>query len=154
MRIEILKTTRVDAHTVAERMTDRHRAEIAATMAFGVDDIAPALAGLYEGGVCARANGVPVAIGEVFTARPNIASLGLITTDGFAPAALKFTKFLRDGLFVTLRAGGVHRIECLTMADFTAAHRWIKLLGLREEATLRKYGSGGEDFIQFAWTAP
>ncbi|GLO68646.1 hypothetical protein MACH17_01630 [Phaeobacter inhibens] len=53
-----------------------------------------------------------------------------------------------------MRDEGVHRIECLTLADLHVAHRWMEMLGLSEEATLRKYGRNGETFKQFSWVAP
>lgn len=153
MRIDVRKATLDDARAVAANMTERHKAETAALSNLEGDELVEALAERFENGVCATAGGRPVAVGEVFTARPNVASLGLLTTDDFPYAALRFTKFLRDGLFVALRAQGVHRIECVTMADFDAARRWLRTLGLEEEAKLRRYGRDGEDFVQFAWVA-
>ena len=84
-------------------------------------------------------------------ARPNVASLGLMATDRFPEVSLPFTRYLRDGLFVALRANGIHRIECVTMADFTGAHRWLRMLGLEKEADMPRFGKGGETFSQFAW---
>ena len=152
MKTEIGQASASDARFVADNMTTRHRAEWAAVLPDGVD-AAEMLGALYANGVCARIGGEPVAVGDVFSVRPNVVTLGLVTTDAFPAAALAFTKFLRTGLFARLAAEGTHRIECSTLADFEAAHRWMSLLGLSEEARLRKYGRNGEDFKQFAWVA-
>lgn len=149
MKVDIIAATKADVEAVARNMTDRHRAEWAALLPDGYDTV-EVLTGRFVGGVCARVGGDPVAVGEVFVARPGVASLGLVTTDAFPVATLAFTKFLRNGLFRKLEAEGTHRIECMTLAQFAAARRWMGLLGLQEEATLRCYGRNKEDFVQFA----
>lgn len=153
MKTEFRIASVSDARRVLLGMTDRHAAEIRALSHLEGYEMIEAAVQRVAGGVCIVADGIPVAAGKAITARPNVASLCLVTTDEFPPVALAFTRFLRNILFEELRRGGVHRIECVTMADFTAARRWIKLLGLGEEALLRKYGQGGEDFVQFAWVA-
>lgn len=153
MKTDVIKASEEHARFVVSRMTDRHASETAALSPLEGDDLLDVLVDRFSGGVCATLDDVPVAVGEVFAARPNVASLGLVTTDDFPPAALHFTRFLRHGLFVSLRANDVHRIECVTRSDFKAAHRWMGMLGLEKEAEMRKYGRNGEDFTQFAWVA-
>lgn len=146
--------SREDILHVAERMTARHRAEILAVSNLTEADLPAALTDRFHGfAVGAYLHGAPVAIGGIFTARPNVASLGFFSTNEFPRVAKSFTRFLRDELFVKLKSVGVHRIECAAMAEFTIAHRWIGLLGLQPEAQLRQFGRGGEDFTQFAWVS-
>lgn len=149
----IRKANEADVRYVADRISARHLAEISALTFLEGRAVTDALPGRFTGGTCAVLDGEPVAVGEVFQSRPNVVSLGLIATDRFPEVTLGFTRYLRDGLFAALRASGVHRIECVTMAEFEAAHRWLRLLGLEKEADLRAYGRGGEDFAQFAWVA-
>lgn len=153
MRTEIVRATPADAETVAQNMTERHQAEWAALLPDGAT-AAEIIAERFAGGVCARLGDEPVAVGEVFIMRPGVASLGLVTTDAFPAASLAFTKFLCGGLLRGLKDEGVHRIECMTLARFEAARRWMGMLGLEEEAVLRNYGRDREDFVQFAWVAP
>jgi hypothetical protein len=80
-------------------------------------------------------------------------TLAFFATDQFPEIALGLTKFIKDRLFPRYRAEGVHRIECLSMEGYDAAHRWIGVLGLKREAVLPKFGKGGETFFQFAWVA-
>lgn len=150
MRIDA--PTEADVRLVAQRVSARHRAEVLALTAIDEADLPDLLAQRFgEEGIAAYIGSRPVAVGRVFTLRPNVATLAFITTDDFRRVAKGFTMFLRDRLFPSLRASGVHRIECLTMDEFVRAKRWITLLGLRQEAVLRGYGRGGEDFVQFAW---
>jgi hypothetical protein len=152
MKTDIGKASEEDIAFVTRNMTERHREEWAAVLPDKVE-LLPLMRELYAGGVCARLGGEPVAVGDVFSARPNVIALGLITTDAFPAAALAFTKFLRNSLFARLKAEGVHRIECATLTHFTAAHKWMRMLGLSEETVLRKHGRNGEDFTQFSWVA-
>jgi hypothetical protein len=71
----------------------------------------------------------------------------------FPKIALALTRFIRSRLFPRYRANGVHRIECASLDGYVEVHRWIELLGLRQEAVMPGYGRGGETFLQFAWVA-
>lgn len=45
---------------------------------------------------------------------------------------------------------GAHRLQCVSLASRTQAHRWYRPLGLEQEGTLRGYGVNGEDAIMFS----
>lgn len=106
------------------------------------------------GMIVARADdGEPVAVGAVVEQRANVGTLLFLATDRFPEIALPLTRFIRQRLFPSMRAAGVHRLECVSIAGHTAAHRWVKALGLTQEAVMPGYGRGGETFIQFAWVA-
>lgn len=45
---------------------------------------------------------------------------------------------------------GAHRLQCVSLASRTQAHKWYRPLGLRLEGTLHGYGVGGEDALMFA----
>jgi hypothetical protein len=107
----------------------------------------------HSGVICASDDVGPVAVGAMIEARPNVITLMFFATDRFPLIALPLTKFIRQRLFPRYRKVGVHRIECVSIAGYDEAHRWIEALGLTKEAELPGYGKGGETFIQFAWVA-
>lgn len=99
-------------------------------------------------------DGDPICVGITYLARPNVVSLGFFATPRFPEIGRGITKFIKTNLFPKLRDNGVHRIEAVSMATHTEAHRWLKTLGLKQEGgVLRKFGKNGEDFVQFAWVA-
>lgn len=95
----------------------------------------------------------PVAIGAMVEHRPNVVTLCFFATDAFKRIAFDVAKFARQRLFPGYKARGVHRIECVSIAGYADAHRWIEMLGLRQEAVMPRYGRGGETYHQFAWVA-
>lgn len=145
-----------DVRQVAAQMRERDQAEfLAVSHAKTHAELVEALVARYGGAgdaICAYTDR-PVAVGAMVRHRPNVVSLAFFATDQFPEIALGLTKFIRDRLFPCYRAEGVHRIECVSMEGYDAAHRWIGLLGLKREAVLPKFGKGGETFLQFAWVA-
>lgn len=95
----------------------------------------------------------PIAVGAMVEARPNVSTLMFFATERFPHIALPLTRFIRQRLFPLYRGRGTHRIECVSIDGYDAAHRWIEILGLKREAVLRGFGKRGEAFHQFAWTA-
>lgn len=95
----------------------------------------------------------PVAVGAMVHARPNVITLMFFATEHFTQIALPLARWTRNHLFPRYRNVGVHRIECVSIAGYSQAHKWIRLLGLQEEATMPGYGKNGETFHQFAWVA-
>lgn len=100
---------------------------------------------------CAE-DGTPIAVGAIVIASPNVGTLMFFATDRFPEIAGPLTRFIKKRLFPKYRDAGVHRIQCVSIADYDASHRWIQALGLEQEALLKKLGKDGQDFIQFSWT--
>ncbi|WP_146071428.1 hypothetical protein [Bosea lathyri] len=156
MRIEPASPAAVLA--VASRMRERDQHEFMATSyARTSDELAQDMVRRYAGlpgAICALDGTDPVAIGAMIEARPNVLTLLFFATNEMPRIAISLTSFITKRLFPPQREAGVHRIECVSIIDHTDAHRWIKILGLKQEATMPGYGKGGETFFQFAWTAP
>lgn len=93
----------------------------------------------------------PIAVGGLIRHRPNVASLLMFANDGLPRIGADLTRFIRNRLFPSYRADGVHRIECASIDGYAEVHRWLKVLGLKQEAVMPGYGRGGETYIQFAW---
>ena len=147
--------TRGDVRHVATLMRERDVTEFLAVAHVETKaDLIEALVARYGGShdaICAYVDKVPIAVGAMVRARPNVVTLAFFATDRFPEVALELTKFIRNRLFPQYRADGVHRIECISIEGYADAHRWIGLLGLEQEAVMPKYGKGGETYLQFAW---
>lgn len=135
------------------RMTD-----VAEFMAVSPYDDRNSLAGAlvekystHPGVICASDELGPIAVGAMVETRPNVITLMFFATERFPDIAAPLTRFIRRRLFPRYRNVGVHRIECVSIAGYEAAHKWIKVLGLKEEAIMEGYGKNGEMFHQFAW---
>lgn len=155
MKMKLDAPTPGDVRRVAEQMRERDVAEFLAVAHVETKaDLVEALTARYgdaPDAICAFADGDPVAVGAMVQARPNVVTLAFFATDRFPEIALELTKFIRNRLFARYRADGVHRIECISMEGYEDAHRWIGLLGLKQEAVMPRYGKGGETYVQFAW---
>ncbi len=141
---------------VAERMREKDRAEFEAmTFANTKSELNQILVNRYSNGT---AIGVgkdePIAVGAMVEVRPNVITLMFFATDRFGEIAIDLTRFIKRELFERYKAAGVHRIECVSMATYTASHRWIGILGLEHEATFEGFGRDGQAYKQFAWVKP
>jgi hypothetical protein len=103
--------------------------------------------------LCAMHNDLPVGIGGLVETRPGVASLLFFATDEFPKIAIDLTRFVTRRLIPAYKDAGFHRIECVSHEAHVDAHRWIKQLGLSEEAVLQGFGRGGETYILFSWVA-
>lgn len=143
---------------VAERMRERDRMEfMAVSHASTAAELAESLVARYGDHpevIVAGAGDVPIAVGGLLRLRPNVATLMFFATEDMAEIGGPLTRFIRQRLFAQYRAEGVHRIECASLAGYDEVHRWLLALGLQQEAVMRGYGRGGEDFVQFAWVKP
>lgn len=143
--------------SVAERMRASDAAEFMA-VSFAEDrrQLADMLVQRYGDSADAYAfslGDVPVAVGAMVEGRPNVITIMFFATDDFDRIALDLARFCKRRLFPRYRNAGAHRIECIAIDDQPANHRWIEMLGMKHEATLRGFGKGGETFRQFAWVA-
>lgn len=155
MRLE--DTTPENVRYVAERMRESDFREFSA-VSFARDrrqlaELMTKIYGEHPGGICAYSGDEPVAVGAMVEGRPNVVTLMFFATDALNEIAIPLTRFIRNNLFPRYREEGIHRIECISIDGHTAAHRWIRLLGLeRETGPMLGYGKNGETFFQFAWT--
>lgn len=95
----------------------------------------------------------PIAIGRVIEHRPNVLTLGFFATPRLREIGKPLTRFIKQRLLAPMVDAGVHRIECVSIQGHVDAHRWIRALGLKQDAVLRAYGKNREDFVQFSWVS-
>ena len=65
--------------------------------------------------------------------------------------ALTLLKPLLETAIPHVREQGGRRLECKTLADRSDMHDLLQLLGFQTEGVLRFYGTGGEDYLQYAY---
>ena len=95
--------------------------------------------------------GAPVGVAGMIRHRPNVITLLFFATEQFAEIGSDLTRFVRKVLFPKYKELGVHRIECASIEGYAETHRWLEVLGMKEEAIMPGYGRGGETYIQFSW---
>ncbi len=153
--MKVVPVNEANIRYIAERMRDRDLAEFSALSYYSTrEEAARCLVenyADYPGLDCVTLDdGSPVGAGGVIWTRPNVASMLFFATDDFDKIVVSLTRHSERNIFTPARALA-HRIECFSLADYTQMQQWVKLFGLRPEATLRNYGKNGEDFIVYAW---
>lgn len=155
MKVDVPSPDRV-AHVVAnlrQSDVDEFLALSAATDRAALADILVEKYSEHPAGYCFLDGDEPVGVGAMIEARPNVITLMFFGTEKFAGIANPLAKFTRQRLFPRYRDAGAHRIECVSIEGYAQMHRWIRTVGLSQEAVMPGYGKGGETFIQFAWVA-
>jgi len=95
-------------------------------------------------------SGEAVAVGGVAVHQPGIGQAWMVGTERIGELGVEIAHASKKGIKALFERGGVHRIQAHSAAFHSDAHRWLKAIGLRKEATLPKYGKGGEDFFIFS----
>lgn len=153
----ITEAATVDAvREVAENMRVRDRDEFMAVSPFEThDELVQAIVQNYaphHDAYVFRANdGTPVGVAGMIRQRPNVITLLFFATERFPEIGSDLTRFVRKVLFPKYREYGVHRIECASIEGYAETHRWLRALGLQQEAVMPGYGRDGQTYIQFAW---
>lgn len=80
-----------------------------------------------------------------------VCSIWFLSTDNVSRVMVSLTRELKKSLMSGLKKMGCHRAEAKSIATHGVAHRWMQILGGTHEATLRKFGRGGENFELFTW---
>ncbi len=142
---------------VALNMRDRDYKEFSAvSFAQNREELADAMAERYgerlDVMVGCLDDMTPVCVGAAVMARPNVVTLLFFATKDFKKIALPATRFIKKQFLARLVATGVHRIEAVSLAGYSEAHKWLEALGLKQETqAMLDYGKNREAFTQFAW---
>lgn len=146
--------TRFGCAYVADHLRARDAAEIAASR--GPFDRADFAADLYaaEAGFEALHDGIPCAVVAIaHTRMPRVGTVGMVATDDWPHIGLQVSRACGILLPRYVFRSGLARLECRSVAGYGQAHRWLRWLGFRHEATLPRMGWAGEDFELYAWVA-
>jgi hypothetical protein len=135
---------------VAQRLREKSRE----MFVFRADDDPDGLALdiVLRGGLrwCIWHEGLPAAILGAYPMWPGVWGLYGFGTDAYGAVMLTATKHARRVMMPAV-AEHAHRAECRSPVGHDDTHRWLQMLGAREEAVLRAAGRNGEDVILFAW---
>lgn len=94
----------------------------------------------------------PIYAFGMYPLRPGVWSMWGFGTPHWPRVALSVTRMFRKVLCPIASDLG-HRFECICLAEKTDAIRWLKHIGLEEEAHLRGFGRNGEDYKLLVWRA-
>jgi len=149
-RIEI--ATPDEVYSVALAMRERDLAEFSAALPVHRRlDVAANLALRYGGRddvLVGAVGGEPICIGGTVQVNDAIHLL-FFATDKFPTIAVSITRFIRNELFPRFFAAGINRVECASIEGYDHAHRWLRLLGLKDAGRAEFTGRGGEAFVHF-----
>lgn len=138
--------------SVAWRMRAADWREICAVSSFEEPDaLARSACAASRFGAVLSWSGSPVCALGAVEPWPGTFVVWMFATDDWPLVSLPATRWARRIMTPLLRQHA-HRVMCQSIADHQRAHAWLRLLGLREECRLPRYGKNGETFIQFART--
>lgn len=82
--------------------------------------------------------------------RPGVWQDWMVSTEAaWSPANWRtVTRHVREVMDAMLKTDA-HRLQCVSLRSRIQAHRWYKVLGLRQEGVLEAYGADGQDAIMF-----
>lgn len=135
---------------VVQDMRPRDRAEIEATRGPLIDEDYAAELAAIEWGVIACSKATPVAILAIRRLNATTANVGLVATDRWPEVAYAVSRFVRDGLPPFMSGNGLRRLQTLSIADYTMAHRYLAHMGFQREGTMRALGESGQDLTIWA----
>ena len=93
----------------------------------------------------------PVAVFGVFPIHSHAFLAYMFATDRFHKVSLPLTRWGKRYGLKALRALGARRVEALSLADRSTAHKWIEFFGAKKESDVPRLGVGGEDFVRFVY---
>lgn len=93
----------------------------------------------------------PIVIFTYSDLRPGVLSFGMFATEDIQKISKQLTKWVISDIIEKVVDDRYHRVEVESIHDYSPIHKWLKLLGFKEESLLRAYGRNGEDFKKFSW---
>lgn len=136
---------------IARNMRELDRREASILVSPDPDEVAFRLCGLGSPYWAAMIGSTPIYAFGVYKRRPETWSVWGFGTDRFPEIAYEVSKFIKRVVLPAMRNVGVTRCECMSLAEKTDAHRWLRWLGAVETLQLFDYRGSGADFKLFAW---
>jgi hypothetical protein len=151
--MRLVKLTLLDALYVCRNMRASDLREASATSHDGEPE-ALAMSMIQSWGPFAFAaladDGTPVAVIGGTQQWPGVWTCWMLATDRFNEIGKVLTRWVKRAMIPQLIERGAHRIEAYSIDGHDTAHRWLRFCGAVQEARLRRYGRGGEDFLVFS----
>jgi hypothetical protein len=95
--------------------------------------------------------GQPLSVAGYVQQRPGVWRDFMINTpEAFGEHWFSVTRHGIRIMNAMFQSGQAHRLECVSLASRTKAHKWYGVLGLHKEGILRGYCASGADAVIFA----
>lgn len=95
-------------------------------------------------------SGTAVCVGGIANHQPGVGQAWLVGTDDIGKKGIYVARAARGMIQALFESGGIHRIQAFSAANHTQAHKWLKLIGMKEESRMPLFGKAGEEFIVFS----
>ncbi len=92
----------------------------------------------------------PVAIWAAVEQHPGLFMLGFAASSAWRTIAKPASRYIKQQIKPRLVELGMRKGVALSHADHRIAHRWMRWLGMREEARFQRHGKLGEDFLVYS----
>lgn len=138
---------------VCRNMRDLSRDEMCLICATDDPEVIARLFSRPDGGLhwVAHHEGRPAALFGAYPMHKGVWALYGFGTDDYAAVLGEVTRFARRDMFEAV-AKVAHRAQCLSPVSHVETHKWLRLLGAKQEGVLEQYGTNREDVAMFAWT--
>lgn len=93
----------------------------------------------------------PVAMSGVVPQRPGVVMAGAFGTEKFHHVMRPMKRFAWNWVIPRLVTAQYHRAEAFALASNADGKFFIRMLGGKQEAYLRKYGRDREDYVLYVW---
>lgn len=103
--------------------------------------------------LCAEDDGEPVAIWGMAHRREGVGAGFAFGTDSWGRALLPMLRNIKGFILPFLHTLDYHRVEAAALARREDVARFMRIIGAKPEATLKGYGTLGEDFVSYRWLA-
>lgn len=93
----------------------------------------------------------PIAIGGFVYQRKGVWRDFMLTTpEAWTDHWFALSRHCRRAMDAMLNSGQAHRLECISLANRKAAHKWYRILGYNLEGTLYGYCASGADAVLYS----
>ena len=145
-------TTLVDLLQVCFQLPpdEREQYEAFTGLEYDPENLATMLYGAPEPRWTIWVDMAPIFIAGFTQIRPGVLQDWAVTTPQAWDAHWRPVTRIVRGAMAEMLQTRAHRLQCVSLASRTLAHRWYEALGLEREGLLRGYGANGEDAIMFS----
>lgn len=148
--MKLVKPSLSDIIYVCRQIRESDRRELMATCwEDDLDELAVRVFKSWGNFIWVAGTDEPIAILGMSPMWPGVWGAFMFATDKIHQIGLPLTRAARTVIIPAVLDTDCHRIEARSVAGHHEAHRWLGALGFHEEAVLRRYGKGGEDFKVF-----
>lgn len=95
-------------------------------------------------------NGKIICSGGIYPIWHGVGDAWFVGSNTIYDYPITITKLVKKTLNELMDINNFHRVQAYVRHDWEDAQRWIKVLGMQNEGTVRKYSTDGRDHILFS----